>query len=381
MIFEFEDKNLNPILEKVHGQERLSLEDGITLWKSPDLLGVGYLANQVRERINGDTTYFIHNRHINPTNICIHSCQFCAFGVKEDHPHAYEKSLDEIFLDAEKYNGGDVSEFHIVGGLHPDLPFEYYLDMLKGLKERFPEVHIQAFTAIELGYLAELANLPLDETLMILKSAGLGSIPGGGAEIFAKRVRKKICGEKLIGEHWLHVHETAHNLGLKSNATMLYGHLETVEERADHLVRLRELQDRTNGFVTFIPLAFHPENTVLEFLKTTPGQLDLRALAVSRLMLDNFPHIKAFWIMITPKIAQLAQSFGADDMDGTVVEEKIIHAAGAATDQIFHQDQIIHMINEAGRKAVERDTLYEKRRKPRSGSLMGRLFLNLTENH
>ena len=222
MMFEFEDKNLNPILKKVHGQERLSLEDGITLWKSPDLLGVGYLANQVRERINGDTTYFIHNRHINPTNICIHSCQFCAFGVKEDHPHAYEKSLDEIFLDAEKYNGGDVSEFHIVGGLHPDLPFEYYLDMLKGLKERFPEVHIQAFTAIELGYLAELANLPLDETLMILKSAGLGSIPGGGAEIFAKRVRKKICGEKLIGEDWLHVHETAHNLGLKSNATMLY---------------------------------------------------------------------------------------------------------------------------------------------------------------
>ena len=359
MIFEFEDKNLNPILEKVSAQERLSLEDGVTLWKSPDLLGVGYLANQVRERMNGDTTYFIHNRHINPTNICIHSCQFCAFGVKEDHPHAYEKSLDEIFLDAEKYNGGDVSEFHIVGGLHPDLPFEYYLDMLKGLKERFPEVHIQAFTAIELGYLAELANLPLDETLMILKNAGLGSIPGGGAEIFAKRVRRKICGEKLIGEHWLHVHETAHNLGLKSNATMLYGHLETVEERADHLVQLRELQDRTDGFVTFIPLAFHPENTVLEFLKTTPGQLDLRALAVSRLMLDNFPHIKAFWIMITPKIAQLAQSFGADDMDGTVVEEKIIHAAGAATDQIFHQDQIIHMIKEAGRKAVERDTLYE----------------------
>ena len=231
--------------------------------------------------------------------------------------------------------------------------------MLKGLKERFPEVHIQAFTAIELGYLAELANLPLDETLMILKSAGLGSIPGGGAEIFAKRVRKKICGEKLIGEQWLHVHETAHDLGLKSNATMLYGHLETAEERADHLVRLRELQDQTNGFVTFIPLAFHPENTVLEFLKTTPGQLDLRALAVSRLMLDNFPHIKAFWIMITPKIAQLAQSFGADDMDGTVVEEKIIHAAGAATDQIFHQDQIIYMIKETGRKAVERDTLYE----------------------
>ena len=230
---------------------------------------------------------------------------------------------------------------------------------MRGLKERFPLVHIQAFTAVEVEYFARLANLPLEETLEKLKEAGLGSIPGGGAEIFAKRVRRKICGEKINGEDWLQVHETAHLAGLKSNATMLYGHLETAEERSDHLVQLRELQDRTYGFVTFIPLAFHPENTVLDFLQTTPGQLDLRALAVSRLMLDNYPHVKAFWIMITPKIAQLAQSFGADDMDGTVVEEKIIHAAGAATDQIFHKDQIIHMITESGRKPVERDTLYE----------------------
>lgn len=360
MLFEFEDSTLKPIYEKVRAGTRLSYEDGVTLWKTPDLLGVGYMANIVRERLNGDKTYFIHNRHINPTNICVHSCQFCAFGVKADHIHAYEKSLEDIFSDAEKYNQGEVSEFHIVGGLHPDLPFEYYLDMLKGLKERFPLVHIQAFTAVEVEYFSRLANLPLSETLEILKEAGLGSIPGGGAEIFAKRVRRKICGEKIDGEGWLKVHETAHRAGLKSNATMLYGHLEHVEERSDHLVRLRELQDRTGGFVTFIPLAFHPENTVLGFLKTTPGQLDLRALAVSRLMLDNFPHVKAFWIMITPKIAQMAQSFGADDMDGTVVEEKIIHAAGAATDQIFHKDQIIHMITESGRRPVERDTLYEK---------------------
>ena len=359
MLFEFEDSTLEPIYEKVNAGTRLSYEDGVTLWKTHDLLGVGYMANMVRERLNGNKTYFIHNRHINPTNICIHSCQFCAFGVKADHPHAYEKSLEDIFSDAEKYNGGEVSEFHIVGGLHPDFPFEYYLDMLKGLKERFPLVHIQAFTAVEVEYFAHLANLPLEETLEKLKEAGLGSIPGGGAEIFAKRVRRKICGEKINGEDWLQVHETAHLAGLKSNATMLYGHLETAEERSDHLVQLRELQDRTHGFVTFIPLAFHPENTVLDFLKTTPGQLDLRALAVSRLMLDNYPHVKAFWIMITPKIAQLAQSFGADDMDGTVVEEKIIHAAGAATDQIFHKDQIIHMITESGRKPVERDTLYE----------------------
>ncbi len=359
-MFEYLDPTLETIERKVLAGERLSFDDGMTLWTTPDILGVGRLANHVRERMNGDSTYFIHNRHINPTNICIHSCQFCAFGVKEDNPHAYMKSLEQIFEDAAAYNRGKVSEFHIVGGLHPDLPYSYYLDMVRGLKERFPEVHIQAFTAIELGYLAELAGKPLPDTLQELREAGLGSIPGGGAEIFAKRVRKKICNEKLTGENWLHVHETAHGVGLKSNATMLYGHLETIEERTDHLVRLRELQDRTGGFVTFIPLAFHPENTVLSFLPSTSGQLDLRALAVSRLMLDNFPHVKAFWIMISPAIAQLAQSYGADDMDGTVVEEKIIHAAGATTDQIFHQNTIISMIEEAGRIPIERDTLYEE---------------------
>ena len=255
-----------------------------------------------------------------------------------------------------------MSEFHIVGGLHPDLPYSYYLDMVRGLKERFPEVHIQAFTAVELDYLAQLAGKPLDETLVEMRDAGLGSIPGGGAEIFARRARKKICNEKITGERWLEVHEAVHRAGLKSNATMLYGHLENVEERVDHLIRLRELQDRTGGFVTFIPLAFHPENTKLQHLPSTSGQLDLRALAVSRLMLDNFPHVKAFWIMITPRIAQMSLSYGADDMDGTVVEEKIIHAAGATTDQIFHQSTIIAMIREAGRLPVERDTLYEDTR-------------------
>jgi aminodeoxyfutalosine synthase len=360
MIFEFEDKNLQSIERKVREGESLSYDDGVLLWNTHDLMGVGHLANIVRERIHGDRTYFIHNRHINPTNICVHACQFCAFGVKEDNPTSYVKSLDVIFEDAEKYADGKVSEFHIVGGLHPDLPFEYYLDMLRGLKKRFPAVHIQAFTAVELEYFSQISKLSLEDTLAKLKEAGLGSIPGGGAEIFAKRVRRKICGEKITGEEWLEVHEAVHNAGLKSNATMLYGHLETVEERVDHLIRLRELQSRTGGFLTFIPLAFHPENTKLDFLPTTSGNLDLRALAVSRLMLDNFPHIKAFWIMITPKVAQMAMSFGADDMDGTVVEEKIIHAAGAATEQIFHKNTIISMIKEAGRVAVERDTLYEE---------------------
>ena len=359
MVFQFLDPALQAVADKVEAGDRLSFEDGVTLWQTPDLLGVGRLANRVRERMNGDRAFFIHNRHINPTNICIHGCQFCAFGVREDNPAAYRKNLEEIFRDAADYNNGRVSEFHIVGGLHPDLPYRYYLDMVRGLKDRFPEVHIQAFTAVELDYLARLAGKPLEDTLRELRDAGLGSIPGGGAEIFARRVRRKICKDKITGEEWLKVHETAHGVGLRSNATMLYGHLETVEERVDHLVRLRELQDRTGGFVTFIPLAFHPENTALEFLPPTSGQLDLRALAVSRLMLDNFPHVKAFWIMITPRIAQLSLSFGADDMDGTVVEEKIIHAAGATTDQIFHQRTIIAMIREAGRVPVERDTLYE----------------------
>ena len=360
MLFQYEDENLKTIEKRVRAEERLSFDDGVMLWNSFDLLGVGYLANLVRDRMHGDQTYFIHNRHINHTNICVNTCQFCAFGVKEDHPTAYTKSLEEIFSDAEKYKSGRVSEFHIVGGLHPDLPFQYYLDMISGLKEKFPDVHIQAFTAVELEYLAQIAGKPLKETLIQLSDAGLGSIPGGGAEIFAKRVRRKICSEKTNAEEWLDVHETVHSVGMKSNATMLYGHVENAEDRTDHLIRLRDLQDRTNGFLTFIPLAFHPENTNLRFLKNTSGQLDLRALAVSRLMLDNFPHVKAFWIMITPQIAQLSLSFGTNDMDGTVVEEKIIHAAGGVTGQIFYKNTIVDMILEAGRKPMERDTLYDQ---------------------
>ena len=263
-------------------------------------------------------------------------------------------------MDAELYKSGQVSEFHIVGGLHPDLPFQYYLDMISGLKSRFPGVHIQAFTAVELQYLSQLAKKSLEETLIELHNAGLGSIPGGGAEIFAKRVRRKICSEKTNAEEWLDVHRTVHSVGMKSNATMLYGHVENAEDRTDHLIRLRELQDKTNGFLTFIPLAFHPENTNLSHLNRTPGQLDLRALAVSRLMLDNFPHVKAFWIMITPSIAQMSLCFGTNDMDGTVVEEKIIHAAGGVTGQIFHKNVIADMIIEAGRTPMERDTLYEE---------------------
>ena len=362
MNFEYIDQALVPLEEKVSSGKRLTFEDGVLLWTTPDILGVGFLANIARERLHGDRTFYIHNRHINPSNICIHSCRFCAFGTKKDMPDSYEKSLDEIFDDAQKYQNGKVSEFHIVGGLHPNEPFEYYLDMLRGLKQRFPYVHIQAFTAVELDHLAKLANLSLEESLFQLVDAGLGSIPGGGAEIFAPRVRRKICAEKISGEEWLEIHNTVHKIGLRSNATMLYGHVETIEERTLHLLQLRELQDKTGGFLTFIPLAFHPENTRMEKLPWTTGQSDLRALAVSRLMLDNFEHIKAFWIMITQEIAQLAMSFGADDMDGTVVEEKIIHAAGGVTGHIFKKNHIADRIQEAGRIAVERDTLYEELR-------------------
>ncbi len=359
MLFEFQDPVLKPMEKMVRVGKRLSFEDGVALFNTHDLMGVGYLANLVRERINGNQTFFINNRHINPTNICVYNCRFCAFGVKADDPKAYEKSLEEIFDDAGKYMEGKVSEFHIVGGLHPDYPFQFYVDMVAGLHERFPKVHIQAFTAVEIHFFSEISGLSIREVLQELRDVGLGSLPGGGAEIFADRVRKKICGEKSAADEWLEVHETAHSIGMKTNATMLYGHIETAEERVDHLVRLRELQDRTGGFVTFIPLAFHPENTPLEKLPSATGQMDLRALAVSRLMLDNFPHIKAFWIMVTPKVAQLSQCFGSDDMDGTVVEEKIIHAAGAATDQIFHKNTIIDMIRETGRVPMERDTIYE----------------------
>ena len=267
-------------------------------------------------------------------------------------------SIEEILQAAESYNDGRVSEFHIVGGLHPDFPFSYYLDMLGELKGKFPKVHIQAFTAVEIAHLADIAGLTVRQTLIELREAGLDSLPGGGAEIINPDVREKICPEKISGKKWLEIMKTAHGLGIKSNATMLYGHVESTEDRVNHLIQLRDLQDNTGGFLAFIPLAFHPKNTGLDNVDFTTGQLDLKVLAVSRLMLDNFPHIKAFWIMIGPKIAQLSLSFGVDDIDGTVVEEKITHAAGANTEEYIEKNRLISLIQEAGREPVERDTLY-----------------------
>jgi aminodeoxyfutalosine synthase len=362
----------------VKAGERLSYDDGIALYRSNDLLALGWLANLVRERKNGNLCYYNVNRHLNPTNVCVAHCRLCAFGRDANAPGAYTIALEEAFQTAARGYNETVTEFHIVGGLHPDLTFEYYLDLLRGLKQRFPQVHLKAFTMVEIVYLAKIAKLSIRDTLVKLKEAGLDSHPGGGAEIFHPRVRKVICDHKISGQMWLQTARTAHELGLHSNATMLYGHIETEEERVDHLLKLRELQDQTRGFVCFIPLAFHPENTALSHLPKPTGILDLKTIAISRLLLDNFPHIKAYWIMLTPPIAQVGLRFGADDIDGTVIEEKIYHDAGAKTAQAMRRSQLLRLIREAGREPVERDTLYRPVRRTPSGE--PRIDTTLTVN-
>ncbi len=352
------DAALLPLYEKVLAGERLSAADGLTLYRSPDLLGVGYLANLVRRRLHGNRAYYIYNQHLNYSNVCVNGCRFCAFGKKKGDPQAYEMSLEEIFAKIAERLDEPITEIHIVGGLHPDLPFSYYLEMLAGIKRLRPTVHLQAFTAVEVAHLADLAGLSIADTLEALRDAGLGSLPGGGAEVFSRRIRSELCPSKLSPEGWLEVAQTAHRLGLRTNATMLYGHLETLEERVEHLIRLREAQDETGGFLTFIPLAFHPANTDLPHLSDTTGFDDLKTVAVARLLLDNFPHIKAFWIMIGPKLAQLSLTFGADDIDGTVIEERITHMAGARTPTGLTRSALLRMIREAGCEPVERDTLY-----------------------
>jgi aminodeoxyfutalosine synthase len=352
------DPRLEPIAAKVLAGERLEANDGLALYGSPDVLAVGWLANHVRERLHGDVTYFNINRHINPTNVCVAACKLCAFGRKKGDPAGYTMALEEAWQTAASGYSEAVTEFHIVGGLHPDLPLEYFLDLVRGLKERFPKVHVKAFTMVEVAYLARRAKLSIEQTLIKLREAGVDSMPGGGAEIFAPRVRSIICDHKIDGEEWLTTARLAHKLGFKSNATMLYGHIENDEDRVDHLLKLRELQDETGGFQTFIPLAFHPENTLLDHLPVTTGLTDIRQIAVSRLLLDNFAHIKAYWQMLTPKIAQIALRFGADDLDGTVIEEKIYHDAGATTPQGMTRKELCRLITEAGRIPVERDTLY-----------------------
>ena len=356
--FQTDDLRLVPIFDKVIAQERLSADDALALYRSGDILAIGWLANHVRERMHGNTAYFNVNRHINYTNVCVAACRLCAFGRKKDVPGAYTMALEEAWNTAASGYTEAVTEFHIVGGLHPDLPFQYYPDLIAGLKERFPQVHLKAFTMVEIAFFSKIGKMTPREVLLRLKDAGLDSMPGGGAEIFSDRVRHIICDHKIDGDQWLKLARTAHEVGLKSNATMLYGHIENDEDRVDHLLKLRALQDDTHGFQTFIPLAFHPENTPLQHLPKTTGMQDIKQIAVSRLVLDNFPHVKSYWQMMTAKIAQISLRFGADDMDGTVIEEKIYHDAGAATPQGMRREELERLIRAAGRDPIERDTLY-----------------------
>jgi aminodeoxyfutalosine synthase len=359
LAFRTHDARLEPIAEKVMSGQRLHIDDGMALYASTDILAVGWLANYVRERLHGDVTYFNVNRHINPTNVCVANCRLCAFGRKKGDPNGYTMALEEAWASAASGYSEAVTEFHIVGGLHPDLPFQYFLDLVSGLKQRFPKVHVKAFTMVEVAFFARRAKLTIEETLRQMKAAGVDSMPGGGAEIFAERVRAVICDHKIDGNEWLDTARLAHQMGFRTNATMLYGHIENDEDRVDHLLKLRAVQDETGGFQTFIPLAFHPENTALDHLPPTSGLCDLRQVAVGRLLLDNFAHIKAYWQMLTPKIAQIALRFGADDLDGTVIEEKIYHDAGATTPQGMTRKELCRLIAEAGRVPVERDTLYK----------------------
>jgi aminodeoxyfutalosine synthase len=351
---------LAAIREKVEAGQRLSFEDGLALEDSNDLFALGSMANLVRERYNGNYGYYNVNTHINPTNVCVYTCDFCAFRADLNSERAYVMDRDQILERAKQAHERGATELHIVGGLHHKLPFDYYVDVVSWIREAYPELHIKAYTAVEIEFFAKIARITKEEVLQRLIDAGLGSLPGGGAEIFHPEVRNEICGAKASTEIWLEVHRIAHRLGMHSNATMLYGHIDKPKHRIDHMIRLRELQDETGGFQTFIPLAFHPDNSRMDEIPKPSGVMDLKTMAISRLMLDNFPHIKAYWVMLGIKTAQVALSFGADDIDGTVVHEKIYHEAGAETPQEVTVAEIRRLITEAGRIPVERDTLYHR---------------------
>ena len=350
---------LADIDNKLERGERLTLEDGVRLFDSPDLLAVGWLANREREKRHGTRTYFNYNLRLEPTNVCEASCLFCSFArLKPGMAEAYTMSLDEAWDKLRQRANQPLTELHIVNGLNPELPFAYYTDLLRGFKRIRPGIHLKCFTAVEIAFFADLYGMTDTQVLRELMEAGLDSLPGGGAEIFAERVRQKICSDKCGTERYLDIHRIAHRLGLRSNVTMLYGHIETMEERVDHMLRARALQDETGGFQAFIPLAFHPDNNQMRKLPAPSGTDTLRVHAVSRLMLDNIPHIKAFWIATGLELAQAALWFGVDDLDGTVQEEKIYHMAGARTPEAMSTAAIRRLIRRAGRAPVERDTLY-----------------------
>jgi aminodeoxyfutalosine synthase len=347
------------IAEKLTRSERLSASDGVRLFESPDVLAVGALANREREKRHGDRTYYNHNIRLEATNVCVASCLFCSFArLKPGDPGAYTMSLEQAWDKLRRRAHQPLTEVHVVNGLHPDLPFHYYTELLRGFKRIRPDIHLKCFTAVEIAFFADLYGMSDEQILRELMGAGLDSLPGGGAEIFADRVRRKIANDKCGTERYLDIHRIAHRLGLRSNITMLYGHIETPAERVDHMLRARELQDETGGFQAFIPLAFHPDNNQMRKLPAPSAVDSLRVHAVSRLMLDNFPHVKAFWIATGIEVAQTALWFGVDDLDGTVQEERIYHMAGARTPEAMTPAQIEHLIVAAGRQPVERDTFY-----------------------
>lgn len=351
---DFLDRRLLPIWEKVRERRRLTFQEGLLLFETEDLIALGKMASYVKSGWAGERVYFVVNRHINYTNVCALACGFCDFARKKGQPGAYELTMEEILGCV----GEDLGEVHIVGGHHPDWPFEKYVEMVRAIRQRFPHVQIKAFTAAEIDYFSRRWKLSLEEILIRLKDAGLGSMPGGGAEVFSDRVRRLLFPGKASAERWLRVHRLAHSLGIPSNATLLYGHVETYQERVRHLLMLRELQDETGGFLAFIPLAYQVGETRLVKRQASPLE-DLRTIAAARLILDNFPHVKAYWVMIGEATASVALSFGADDLDGTIGKERIAHAAGAQSPAGLARERIIRLIKDARKIPVERNALYD----------------------
>ena len=363
------DPRLVPLAAKVEAGERLSIDDGLMLFETSDLLGVGSMANAANRRLNSDRVLFSANQHINPTNVCIlrKTCTFCSFARTPKEDGAYVRTLEEVFLEAEVASDAPTREFHIVGGLHPKLRLSYYLELFRGLKERHPEVHIKALTAVEIAHLARIEKTSTRDVLVAMKDAGVVALPGGGAEVFGPAVRVEIADRKLMADDWLRIHREAHELGIYSNCTMLYGHVETMRDRIDHLAMLRELQDESGGFLTYIPLAYHPDNNELgkelgRVGTATTGMDDLKNIAVGRLFLDNIPHVKTHWPMVTPFLSQIALEFGCDDVEGTVVYERVYHEAGAETPMSMSYGALVRFIKAAGKIPVERNTLYETMR-------------------
>ena len=365
-----ERSELADIHNKVAAGQRLTGEEGLRLFESRDLLTIGFLANLARERLHGQKTYWVYNQHINYSNICTNGCRFCAFSRRSGEAGGFVLTLEQLANKVRERLHEPITEIHVVGGCHPDLPFTYYLDLVRTIKEIRPEVTVKAFTGVEVAHLARNEKLAISEILLALKEVGVEALPGGGAEVFSDRVRQLLCPEKLSSNGWLEVAKAAHQLGMRSNATLLYGHLETAAERVDHMLSLRKAQDETGGFITFIPLAFQSANTGISPLEERTGHSDLKTIAVSRLLLDNFAHIKAYWIMLGVKIAQTALYFGADDLDGTVMEERIGHMAGASSAEALTPEELQTLILAAGREPVQRDTFF-KPVKPRADAVSG----------